>query len=206
MIEVVTAAETQNLTTVGAVKLELNIAGGADDEFLAKAVRQASATAAAWCGRTFGLETVRESVRNLGRRHGRLVLSRHPVAAIVSVRENDNAALLAGDYELDVGGFLYRLDNAGSPSWWPYAGRVTIEYRAGYVLPGQPERTLPEDVERAAILLVKSAYFGRTRDPAIRSEDVTGLTSTTYAGLSNGATLPPEVEGLLAPYRERTIC
>src|SRR5512132_4147159 len=104
------------------------------------------------------------------------------------------------------------------PKWeWcsttPTAGRTGpsqrswLDYQAGYVLPGEPGRTLPDDIERAAIMLVKAAWFARTRDPLIRSEDVSGITNTTYwvGGFGNGASLPPDVEGLLAKHRQPVI-
>ena len=82
-----------------------------------------------------------------------------------------------------------------------------VDYRAGYVLPGEPDRTLPDDIERAAIMLVKAAWFARTRDPLIRSEDVSGVTNTTYwvGGFGNGGSLPPDVEGLLSKHRQPPI-
>jgi hypothetical protein len=75
------------------------------------------------------------------------------------------------------------------------------------VLPGDPDRTLPEDIERAVIMLVKIAWFARTRDPLIRSEDVSGITNTTYwvGGFGNGSTLPPDVECILYRYRPPAI-
>ena len=62
----------------------------------------------------------------------------------------------------------------------------------------------PKDIERAALTLVKGEWFARNRDPLIRSEDVHGVMSTTYwvGGLNAGASLPPDVEGLLAKHRQ----
>ncbi len=68
------------------------------------------------------------------------------------------------------------------------------------MLPGESGRTLPHDVERAALTLAKGNCCARNRDPLIRSETVEGAGSTDYfAGTVSD--LPPEVEALLTPYR-----
>jgi hypothetical protein len=44
---------------------------------------------------------------------------------------------------------LWRLDDADCRVAWP-AAKIVVAYAAGYVLPGDPQRNLPEDLERAA--------------------------------------------------------
>jgi hypothetical protein len=79
-----------------------------------------------------------------------------------------------------------------------------LQYTGGYTLPDAPQPTLPDDITRAVLLLVKAAYFARTRDPAIRSESVEGAGSFGY--FSGAASdMPPEVEGLLRPHRTPRI-
>lgn len=205
MLTVTAPADSHRLTTLAAIKGEMRLSGGADDEFLSDLIDRASATIRRWCGRTFALETVRETFR-LSAPIETLSLSRWPVVSVASVIEAGNP-LAAGDFETeDDTALVYRLTGSDSRRHWP-AGKIVVEYQAGYILPGKPGRTLPEDVERATIMLVKAGWFGRSRDPLVRTEDVSGVLSTTFwvGGFGEGASLPPDVEGLLSPHRQPSI-
>jgi uncharacterized phiE125 gp8 family phage protein len=199
MIEVIDPAEHRQLATLEAVKADLQIVGSDDDDYLGELIDQASAAIETYCGRVFATERVRETIDQAAGTES-LMVSRFPVGEI-------HTASIAGTdtdvdtLEIDDGGFLYRTTD-GRRTSWPL-GRSIIEYDAGYALPGDAEPTLPEDITRAAILLVRHAYFGRGRDPSIRTEESTGVGSTTYglAGIGNGNTLPPEVQGLLSRYQ-----
>lgn len=97
-----------------------------------------------------------------------LVLARWPLVSIEMIIEA-GAALAGSDFEAEADkGLICRLAGDGERADW--CGNIVIDYQAGYILPGEPGRTLPDDIERAAILLVKTAWFARTRDPLIRSE------------------------------------
>ncbi|MFD1623892.1 hypothetical protein [Azospirillum griseum] len=205
MLTVITPATTRRLTTVAAIKAELSLVTGADDPFIADLIARASATVERFCNRVFALETVRESVR-LTVAADALSLGRWPVVSILSIIEGGKA-LTSADYETDGGaGFIHRLTGLDRRCDWP-VGKVTVEYTAGYVAPGQPGRTLPEDIERATIMLVKAGWFARSRDPMVRTEDVSGVMATTYwvGGFGAGVCLPPDVEGLLFPHRQPSI-
>ncbi len=205
MLTVITPADNHRLTTLAATKAELRLSAGADDEFLLGMIDQASAIVRRWCGRDFALETVRETIR-LTVPVDDLSLLRWPVVSVVSVTEAGKT-LAVSDYETDAAaGFVYRLTGSDDRRDWP-AAKLVIEYAAGYVLPGKPGRTLPEDVERATVMLVKAGWFARLRDPLVRSEDVSGVLSTTYwvGGFGNGSSLPPDVEGLLSPHRQSSV-
>lgn len=71
----------------------------------------------------------------------------------------------------------------------------------GHILPGDPGRTLPYDIERACITLVKAYYFSRQRDPLVKSENIQDAVQSSYW---IGA-LPPEVEGILSLHRQPAI-
>lgn len=61
-------------------------------------------------------------------------------------------------------------------------------------------RTLPYQVERAAVAIVKSQVFGRGRDPRVSAKSVGGL-SISYAGQSAGqVALPLEALQLLSKF------
>lgn len=201
MLTIVRPAESHRLTTLAVVKGELRLTGGADDAYLAGLVDQASAAVRTWCGRTFAAEAVREAVD--APRSAGLMLSRWPVVSIEAVTVaglSCNPAL----FEADESGTFYRLDGAGQRIGWCF-GRIVVEYTAGFILPGKPGRTLPEDIERATLTLVKAEFFARTRDPLIRSEDVNGAVSTAYQVGGFGSSLPPDVEGLLSRHRQVSI-
>lgn len=192
-------ATDRKLTSIAAVKTELQITGGADDAYLTAMIEQASDAIAAWCDRPFGIETVREYFDNR-RCEPSLLFARWPLVEMVSGALGDGAAFeIVGTEVDDSNGYVFRLDADGKRIDWPSSSTV-IEYKAGYVLPGQSGRTLPHDVERAALTLIKANWYARNRDPLIRSETVEDAGSTTYFA-GTVSQLPPEVESLLTPYR-----
>lgn len=194
-----TSAANKRLTTVAALKAELDVTIGADDAYLAALVDQASNAVHDWCGRAFAIEIVRETIE-LPIANPSILPARWPLVAVVSATA-DGAAFDVADVESDDGACLaYRLDEDGERLDWP-AGELVVTYQAGYALPGEAGRTLPHAVERAALILAKSYTLARGRDPLIRSETVEGAGSTDYfAGTVSD--LPPEVEALLTPYRK----
>lgn len=93
------------------------------------------------------------------------------------------------------------------PVPWPSA-RIVVRYTAGYVLPGETDNLipagyfhLPADVEAGCLALVRRLYFGRDRDPGVRSVG-SGGDSVTYGtfGRLDGEGMPGEVVSLLSPY------
>jgi hypothetical protein len=202
-ILVVTAsAARRGLTTVAMVKRELGITGSADHDFLEDLILQASAAIEGWCRRVFGREAVTETFR-LSAERAVLHLARWPNVALASIGE-DGVTLAADDWELDAAtGELWRLDGADCRVAWP-AAKIVVAYAAGYRLPGDPQRDLPEDLERACLETVKARWFARLRDPLIKGEQVQGVASADYWVPSTGAGdpgLPPSVVGLLQRYR-----
>lgn len=95
---------------------------------------------------------------------------------------------------------LYRTRDESRVCWG--IGRAVVKYEAGFVAPDEEDATLPDDINRAAVLLVRHAYYGRGRDPSIRIEESTGVGTTTYGLTSIGnGNAPPEVQGLLSRYQ-----
>lgn len=200
MIEIITPAESTRLTTLDAVKADLGITGGASDDALGTLIDQFSDTIAAWCGRTFGIATMRETldITRLCDR-GVVLLERWPIVSVDSVS-------VAG---ISYAGHLYyvsrengslRMRGAVSGfTLWP-VGETVVTYRTGYLLPGESDRTLPHDIERACILMVRGAWHSMGRDPLLRSEETTGVASFSY--FAAGATaVPLEAQALLSPYQ-----
>jgi hypothetical protein len=69
-------------------------------------------------------------------------------------------------------GQLTRLFTDGYPRSWPPLP-IVVQYNAGF-------STIPGDLRRAAIRLVQTHWFARSRDPLIRQENVEGVYSATY--------------------------
>jgi uncharacterized phiE125 gp8 family phage protein len=191
-VVVTTPAASYDLTVLETVKTELEITDNAKDAYLATLISQASAIVAAHCKRVFARETVTETLRPYCL-FGELILARYPVVSIDSIVEN-NVTLTTTDYEFDSArGTVTRLVN-DRPAWWP-ASKIVISYSAGYTLLGD----LPYGLERGTLNLIKALYWQRGRDPAVRSEDVVDISSASYRDLEGH--LPPDVAGLLGPYR-----
>ena len=75
-------------------------------------------------------------------------------------------------------------------------------------MPGDPQRDLPEDLERACLETVKARWFARVRDPLAKGEQVQGIASADYCVPSTGdgdPGLPPSVVGLLQRYRQPVV-
>lgn len=194
------------LTTLDAVKAELSIAGTDDDTAITALIAQSSAAIESYCNRQFGTRDVTDTFRNRARREA-VVLSAIPVTAITTVTES-GTALEATDYELESAksGLLLRLDGSDNLSSWA-ARKITVEYTAGYVLPGTEGSTLPEDIERACIDLCVRGYHGAGRDVSLKSEEVPGVIKQaweTSAATSAGA-LPADVLSRLDHYRQIAI-
>ena len=204
MIEIITPATSTRLTTLDAVKADLGITGNASDDALGTLIDQFSDTIAAWCGRTFGLAAVRETLditRLCDRRV--ILLERWPVASVDSISVT-GIALAPADYVLDPAKGELRYRASDGRLWlWP-VGDSVITYSTGYLLPGETGRTLPHDIERACILMVRGAWHSMGRDPLLRSEDTAGVAAFTYFA-AGAAAVPLEAQALLSPYQTVSV-
>lgn len=192
MLTVTTAADNSNLIDISIVRAVLGIDGSGEDEALKGYIARASDVISRHCKRVFGLETVTEQFR-LDQCQLELILTRFPVVEVTSIVEGGNT--LAGtDYEVNkANGMVTRL-HGDRPCYWSPC-KIAVVYSAGYTLPAEA----PEALQQACLQLVKSFYLGADRDPLIRSETVTPLSSASYFGGSEY--LPPDVLGLLGQFR-----
>ncbi len=174
------------LTTLGRVKAELRLTGGADDDYLTGLIADASDALSRWAGRDFQRQRSVEGLKGYGGRY--LTLSRTPVRAIFAVRlivlGAPDQTLSSSSYQLlDPGlGTVVRFD--GVWDWTadtapglarrPRSGTELplwqVDYEGGWSLPGSDDRDLPEAIERACLETVKAGWFGRLRDPNLTSE------------------------------------
>jgi hypothetical protein len=206
MLEVITPAANKKLTTVSAVKEELGIpdADMSQDALISLFIDRASDAIVTFCSRPFAKEGYRETVPGYG--SNRLILSRTPIVEITSVIADSE---IITDYLLEdpEAGILFRRRGwqwAPTMGWnitWHPVGNsedlnFTVEYTAGYVLPGdQGTRTLPNDIEKACIETVKAWYLARERDPVITAERIGDYQASYAQGL------PAVATQLLAPWR-----
>ena len=198
------------LTTLAAVKSELGIDSAAttDDDYLNGLVASVSATVKTYLrrgelGRASYVETFRAQPRvggYCGFGRGQLILSRWPVASITSITEDATTLTAGSDYDFDTfDGECYRLVNDRVKDWT--AQLITVTYSAGYLLPGQTNRDLPADIERATVLAVASSYNARGRDAGIKSVDLAGLGKTEFGFATAQDALPPGCAALLDAFR-----
>lgn len=226
-VTVVEQAGTWFLTTVERVKAELGIAASEtdDDAMLADMIDRASSAIARETRRTFGVETVTETLDGSGSRL--LALSRTPIIEVTSVTE-DGDAIADFSVEDREAGALYRAvgwGRTGGMRMWgteafasgyilPGVGaslRYSVTYRAGYALPGEalpylmpgPDdaQNLPGAVEQACLETVKAWYLARDSDPGISSVQV-GQLKVSYRNESSTppGSLPASALGLLRNY------
>lgn len=206
MLTVVAPAASMALTTLEALKDELALSATGDDVWLTDTIARASATIERWCGRVFALETVQETFR-IDRATDLLVLSRWPVASVVSVVAG-GVGLAADEWELDAAnGDLYRLGTTDQRKVWPI-GKTVVVYSAGFILPGAEGRDLPADIEAACIALCARAFHAKGRDPALRSYENPDVESYSFVDPNKLLTvdgLPADVAERLRPYRQVVI-
>ena len=212
-LTVTTPSTTKALVSLARVKRELGITASGDDDVVADKIAEASAAIVAHCRvaadqrgrRTFAEEGCSaafdaDEIMPIGRDIAPLILPwRIPVTAIASIVES-GVALVPADYQLEPMSALVWRMSAGMRTNWAISS-VIVTYTAGWDLTGTE---LPSNIAGAALALVKSSWFGRLRDPLIKSEDVPGVGSTQWwVGGTGGdaGSLPQEVVDSLAPYR-----
>lgn len=205
MLQVITPAVSTKLTNV---ERTCQIMGGltASNSTISECIIQASRVIVEHCRRPFGLETVRETfICNQVRGDGPL-LSRAPVVEILAVRDGSGTLIAPTGYAVDVRtGRLRCLDANGFPTpwWWHWGSGLSVDYRAGYILPGDDAEmwTIPEPVERACMLLVVSFLSVRDRDPTVKQDTVEGVGSRSfYVPGATDKLASPEAQQLLAPF------
>jgi len=196
------AASSRDLTVLETVKAELKITNSDSDEDLARLISDQSAVAVTFLRRELAQETLVDSFRVWCATSAPLLLSRRPLVSITSIVE-DGETLTTDDYEIEAEtGFVWRLDGDDNRSCWAPC-KVVVTFVAGYDL----LTTLPRDIERGVLALIKRSYFSASRDPMAKAEEVEGIGRTEYwVGSVPGADgLPAETVALLAPYRDESV-
>lgn len=155
------------LVTLEEIKAELSITSSDDDTYLGALLLRTSESMEQYCGRTIAIETVSELFRAGGQCWPEAIgLQRFPVTEIVSVTVDGEALDDIYDYEVDAAsGLLYRLSSDDRVAW--SGDKIVVVYSAGYAV-------TPGPVQQGIFELVKFHQAARTRDPALRSENILG--------------------------------
>lgn len=200
MLIVLTPATATRLTTVDAVRARCGIAEAqATNAVIEGLIDTASQMAVAFCNRSFGRETVKQT--DCGG-CSRILLQRSP-ASIAEVTESGEDVPADGYYLETTLNVLLRLSGDVITTW---GGRVEVTYDAGWLMPGQQGANLPATIEHAALLLIGALWSTQQREPGLKSESVEGIGRTDYWVPGAGNRLPdPTAESLLQPYRRYFI-
>jgi len=177
-VTVLTPAKNRKLVTLEQVKQELEITTTTDDAFLNDIIDRVSGKIEDFTNRIFAKQTYLEKVAGNG--SPQLLLSCVPIVSVTSVLCDSDQIT---DYEIQdaEAGILYRQagwtwdaslwwKNSSFPSFASQRQNFTIQYIAGYILPGEDKpQTLPKSIEDACIQGVKEMYFNRKEEPGITS-------------------------------------
>lgn len=219
------AALNSDLTTTATLSAELGVSSA--DARLPRLISAASAVALRYLGRRqlYFQVGIIEKVPGLGRQT--LLVDVVPIVGVTSVLLPDGSAVAVTDLwrtpERDALGHLFR--DVGFP--WTGAVRagllysdpaigtevpsITVTYDGGWVTPGQVDngsqlaaaRSLPSDVEEAAIHIAVGLYRQGGADRTVSAESL-GSYSVTYADRGNVGVMPASAIEILDQYRRLT--
>lgn len=203
-------AVTNRLTSLAAVKRELEITTIADDKLLWDQIQQASDFIVRFTGRDFARERVTEKLPAKGA--VKLLLERVPIVTLHSVMF-DGSTISSTSYEIDNAdaGILFRKIGWTTTQLFTHHivehplgdGRRDWEfdYTAGYLTPGSTAgpSNLPGDVERACIDLVKISHLRRSDDPGIQSQRTGDASESRFGTVEIG--IPPSIKESLQRWR-----
>lgn len=195
MLRVVTPAAVRRLTTREKVRSLWCLPATDSDDFIDAIIDEASALIAAYLNVesdgltpvTIGRETVAETFDGAAGAT-MLRLARLPVAALVSVDE-DGVVTPAEtgappspnpDFQFEIDAAAGRLWKKSGAARTPFsAARIVVAYAAGWLLPTEAGRTLPDDIEGAAVRLAGRLIQSLREEerPRLEAEALTGLGS-----------------------------
>jgi len=220
-VTVTSAAVHKEFTTLNVVKNEMNITGSSVDALLVDGIRQSRDIITRFTGREFARETIQETMDSAGGL--KLVVSRTPLISITQITD-DGTTISSTLYSIDDSdaGIIFKETgwkntqmagqnvvqfplHEGKRDW-------SVTYIAGYIMPGSTEGavTLPYDLERASIDIIKTFYFQASNDPTFKSEKVGDASYTRFSmgetggGSGNGG-LPPSSINILNRWKRITV-
>jgi len=217
-LTVTSAASYSLFTELATVKREMDVSPDdpAEDKQLFDLIQQATDFIVRYTGRRFVKQSYTETVGSRGTPN--IVLQNVPVVSITGV-EYRGSTVSSTSYEIEDAdaGIVFnkvgwtdtqvkRLGIGLTPTRFRHKD-WSISYQAGYVAPGSTDgaRTLPHDVERACIDLVKMWYYQRSDDPSVRYEKTGDAAQMKFdKGDITTLGIPPSVVRILEKYRQLT--
>lgn len=169
MLTVTTPATDYTLLTIQEMRAAAGIIGATQDPDLNAHEAKVADSIAAYCNLaiagssrpTLKQETLTETFRLV--RAPVLILSRRHAIEVISVTV-DGALIDASEYEVQPeSGLLYRLSDDRPIDWC--ATKVTVVYKAGF-------STVPADLKMAATNFFRTSWLEKSRDPAVKSEEI----------------------------------
>lgn len=202
---------TDGLTTVSRVAVQLGVTNETDVFLLSSFINEATAMIERYCGRKFKQETITTKFAGNGERY--IFLDRLPVNSITSIT-HDGQTVPSSDYEIsnaETGeifnryGWIETVAKSSTVSrpdvTFSEEKLYSISYSGGYILPGNASRSLPYDLERACVELVKSMFSQRKNDPSVTKQSLSGVASVEYGSGQGAANMPSSVVAILDNYR-----
>ena len=170
-VTVTASAASYDLTDLPTAKDELEIQTGntGSDNFLSRAISQASAAIASYCNRVFPPERLSETFHllddgsnfNLDNSAAPLQLSRFPAIVVQSVTENGVALVEGTDYLVDYErAQLHRLNSSaflGVARW--ICSPIVVAYDAGYGIALTESKTIPANPGPYTATISKTTAF-----------------------------------------------
>jgi|OpeIllAssembly_1097287.scaffolds.fasta_scaffold00063_15 hypothetical protein len=214
-LTVKTPATERDLTTVSAVRDAIGITDDSFDPFLEQLIHAVSDAIERYTNRIYARQTYVETLR--GHDHPILLVGQTPILSVVSVLCESQVVV---DYVIDDAeiGSLYREAGWFRSAWvgWDVEASVihgtegplyTVEYQAGYILPGEPNCTLPYSIQQAAVITASDFMMKSVRGGGdIKSKKVGDLVieyqetaerASTQAGIKIEA-IPSTARALLS--------
>lgn len=186
-----------DLTTVAAVKGALGpkvIVTPEDEAWIATQIPIASGIITGYLKRELAQAKVIDRYRLGDRRQIEgLYVTRWPIGADVVVREAGKV-LQTVDFEAasrEGAGWVRRVDSTGASLCWQQLCLIEVEQTGGYKAPEE----VPAVIAGACTDIVKAMYFGRGRDPSLRSLDMPDTGAISYGAPGGGAAAAGSSEG-----------
>ena len=190
------------LTTLATIReaLEIPVAevDAQMDANLTRYILAISAAIETYCDRLFELAAY--DVRLEGKDRKKMSLPQWPVVTVTEIKHGDDI-LTTSDYRLDANaGMIEKVTGTWTED-------VNAKFTAGYVLPPDPDRNLPYDIEHACLLWAMLQY-NTINKAGIKSERIDDIAvnyeSPFAVSVSTGGKIfpaPPTVMAMLNSYR-----
>lgn len=209
-VTVTTPASATDLTTLSAIKDALQLEVDTFDAMLQRLISAATDTISQYAGRVYARQSYQEIVA--GTNWPNLALTHTPIVGTPTIIIDSEPVTDFSVQDAEAG-ILYRQLGWDKKAWvgWMVEQytlpsteelNITVDYTAGYLLPGEDDRDLPFDVEQACITTVCDWYRRHQRGGGdVQSRKVGDLSITYRDAVTNGGSpmaIPPDARALIS--------